>query len=77
MAIEDQLAQIKDKSELLAWIHELPDGAKGIIILEMPEDPNDHRAFYKYREVGDITAAEGLYAIKSYEHFLFDRLSDV
>jgi hypothetical protein len=76
MALEDQLAQIKDKAELRAWIDELPDGVKGLILLEMPDDPNDDRTTYRYREIGDITIAEGLYAVKSYEHFLFDRLSD-
>lgn len=73
VGIEQQLAKIADKAALKAWIDSLPDGVKGVVIVELPNDPEqDLIAHYRYREIGDITLAESLYATKSYEHYLFD-----
>ena len=77
VTIQKQLAAITPKAELHRWVDELPDGIKGIIVIEMRDDPHDSRANYCYRHIGDVTVAEGLYMLKTYEHFLFDRLSDV
>lgn len=68
--LDSQIQKIKDKVDLRAWVDNLPDDARGIIVLEV-RDPDDAvMTTYRYHEVGDITCAEGLYAVKSYEHFL-------
>jgi hypothetical protein len=72
---EKQLERIANKAELRAWIDELPDEAVGFILMRLP--PKHHDACgkthepYKFREIGDITIEQTLYAMKSWEHWLF------
>lgn len=68
--LDNQIQKIKDKADLRAWVDNLPDDARGIIVLEVPNENDAVMTTYRYHEIGDITAAEGLYAVKSYEHFL-------
>ena len=75
MRIEDQLSKIKDKAELKAYIDELPDDVKGLLIVEIPcEHDGEKCTMHRFREIGaDTTVAEALYLTRSYEHSLFEK----
>lgn len=70
MNIEEQLSRIKSKADLRKWVEELPEDAKGLILVHKDSDPED-KAVYSFHEVGPITVAESLWLARSYEHYLF------
>ena len=73
-AFEKQLQRIADKAELHTFVDSLPDDAIGILIVRLPPEPHEcgetHEG-YRYREIGDITIEQSLYAVKSWEHWIF------
>jgi hypothetical protein len=58
MALDQQLARIKDKDDLHRWIDELPDDTRALILV----DADEH---YEYRELGELTVAEIVYMCES------------
>jgi hypothetical protein len=71
MTLEEQLKNIKDKAELHEWVDKLPEGSKGLFIMQMPDDPDATSSIFRHYSFGDITIAEEVYACKSFEHFMF------
>jgi hypothetical protein len=71
--IEDQLASISHKNDLLKRIAKLPEGSKGILVVEEPDSPDNDVCTMHYLRIGEATNAEALYYAKSFEHLLFDR----
>ncbi len=71
MNLERQLASIKTRADLHAWVDTLPeDGCKGLILLDTAMSGSGSQI--KFYEVGEITLAESLWYTKSFEHWLFD-----
>lgn len=59
MALDQQLARIKDKDDLHRWIDDLPEEARALILVDK-DDEN-----YEYRELGELTVAEIVYMCES------------
>lgn len=60
MALDQQVARIKDKDEMHRWIDELPDDARAIILV----DPGGDKHF-EYHELGELLIAEIVYMCES------------
>lgn len=75
--LEKQIGAIADKAALKAYIEEMPDDVRGVILTEAPaENPdceNECELHYivQYRTIGDVTPAECIYLVRSYEHWVF------
>lgn len=74
MSIENQLTQIKTKADLHKLVDELPDGVKGVLLFEVPDEDNERMSFVRYKEIGGVTIAETLYILETYRWRL---MSDV
>jgi len=64
MSFEKTLQSLADKKELHAWVDDLPEGAKGIIILELPETKS-----IKEVDFGEVTLAEACFYVNAYLHW--------
>ena len=76
-AFEKQLQRIADKAAFHQFIDELPDDAIGILIVRLPPEPQETQEThdsYRYHEIGDITIEQSLYAVKSWEHWIFHEI---
>ena len=73
-AFEKQLQRIADKAELHTFVDSLPDDAIGILIVRLPPQSGEQHEGYRYREIGDITIEQSLYAVKSWEHWIFHEI---
>lgn len=76
--LEKQIGAIADKAALKAYIEEMPDDVRGVILTEAPSEPiddcdEDCDAHYtvQYKNIGDITLAQSVYLVRSYEHWVF------
>ncbi len=76
MNIEEQMQSIADKAALLKRVSELPEGSKGILVVEEPDFPGNDVCSMHYLRIGEATNAEALYYAKSFEHWLFNRHND-
>lgn len=52
MSLEKQLASIKTKAEIHAWVDEQPDGVEGLILIRIRTEDQE---IVRYRHLGDIT----------------------
>jgi hypothetical protein len=73
MNFEKQIATIKDKQDLHAWVDKLPDGAKGLIILQLPSTEEDVDTM-RQTDFGELTIAEGTWLAQSYIHWIFSNV---
>ena len=74
MQLEKQLEHIVRKDDMHKWVDSLPEGSKEIIILSVPDD--DGSSWMHYRYVGESTSADLLYCVKSFEHWLFRKVTE-
>jgi hypothetical protein len=68
MSIERQLQNIQTKAHLHAWIDELPDDAKGLVLMEYhdPENPSDPGGFHASFSYGDMTQSALTWLAQNY-----------
>ena len=75
--LEKQIEDIADKAALKAYIEALPDGVRGVILTESLDEESEHDEdceeshVIKYKHIGDITMAQSVYLVRSYEHWVF------
>jgi hypothetical protein len=63
--LDKQMAEIKDKADLIKWVGNLPDDLDGIILVN---DPASGRI--TVRHLGKITLKSALWNIKLYEQWI-------
>jgi len=71
MSLENQLQSLVDKQALHKWIDDLPEGAQGVFIAELPSEDCEKCTTHRYAELGGLPASQALYLTRSYEHWLF------
>lgn len=70
MALDQQLARIKNKDDLHRWIDGLEENARILILADRDEES------YEYRELGELTVPEIVYMCESLKWEVMERFDD-
>ena len=63
-SLDKQMAEIKDKADLIKWVNSLPPDVDGMILV------NDPKGRILVRHLGNITLPRSLWNVKLYEQWL-------
>jgi hypothetical protein len=64
---DKQMAEIKDKADLIKWVDQLPAEVEGMILVRHP----DGRILV--RHLGDITLSRALWSVEQYKKWIIEQ----